>query len=244
MDKNLKTVEGRILCAIDLQFKNHHTFSNGQTIRLERQFNNLNQRETQPVSGHVLDAETIPKGAEILINHNAVHDTNRLFNHEQISGSNTVGYGFIKDEDVHYFSISIAECFFWRKDETDDWHGCGIYETALRLFKPYAGILQGIEPKIIPDTLYVTSGDLKGQVVKTLRAADYEIIYREKKTGQESNIIRFRPHGDYTGDIIAKHREPEAIAIMHELTEQVNNGLLYVGLSKSDCKPIKDFVNA
>ena len=106
---------------------------------------------------------------------------------------------------------------------------------ALRVFEPYNGSLQGIKPKQLTDTLYVTSGKYKGLVVKTERACDYQITFRNEK-GVDENIIRFRPDG-----IEEDSREPEAIAIMNELTEKLINGDLLIGLTQSDCKSINEF---
>jgi hypothetical protein len=99
-------------------------------------------------------------------------------------------------------------------------------------------LLKGIDPVKVIDTLFVTSGDLKGNVVKTLKASDYECIFQEN-TGRERRIIRFRPYGDEKSN-----REPEAIAILNEVIEKVNKGKYLIGLTPSDAKPLKQLVNA
>ena len=74
----LKAPEGRIIIKCNLEYKNEVAF-NGTKIRLERQFNNLNRRETEPVNAWVVDGCGIPKDAEILIHHNSTHDSYRIF---------------------------------------------------------------------------------------------------------------------------------------------------------------------
>ena len=63
-------VEGRVVISVDLESKNSHTFSDGTKIRLEREYNNLNQRETKPVNAIVIDGEDIESGSQILIHPN------------------------------------------------------------------------------------------------------------------------------------------------------------------------------
>ncbi len=217
-DDNLKCVEGKVVIKINLQNKNYHTFENGQKIRLERQFNNLNIRETTPVNAIVIDAENIKKGAEILIHPNCIHDSNRIFSYKN------------KSPDIAYYSIKYEDCFVW--NDNGEWKTLPPYDLALRVFKPYKGLMEGIEPTLITDTLYVCSGELLGQVVRTLKACDYQIVFQDSN-GREGNLIRFRAFGDEK-----TNREPEAIAILNDLTEQVKKGELYIGLSISDCKPL------
>lgn len=220
-DDDLKAVDGKVIIKMNVENKNYHTFEDGKKIRLERQFNNLNRRETEPVNAWVIDGEGIPKGSEILIHHNSVHDSNRVFGYKE------------KSKNVQYFSIPIEECFFWRNDK-GKWNAVKPFETALRVFKPYSGPLANIEPTLMKDMLYVTSGRLKGNIVKTLKACDYEIIFQNNE-GREERMIRFRPDGDEK-----TKREPEAIAIMDELNVDLYKGELLVGLSTTDCKQVKE----
>lgn len=223
--KGLKCVYGRVVIAINLQSKNWHTMPDGTTIRLERQYNNLNRRETEPVNAFVIDADNIPKGAEILIHPNEIHDVNRIFNFVPLSGKEAMS-------DIRFYSIHEPQCFAWRMG-TDEWKPTKSFDFAVWVYNPYKGLLDGIDPTLVPDTLYVTTGELKGQVVKTLKASDYCIIFQEHD-GKERRLIRFRPFGD-----IENNRESEAIMIMDELTAQVENNELYIGVELSDAKPLK-----
>lgn len=227
---DLKYVPGRIISKVDLQQKNQFTFSNGVTIRLERQFNNFDRRYTEQVMGVVISGENVPTDALILFHHNSTHDSYIVHNHSKLSGEEIAS-------GIKIFSILERDCFFWKLPDEQEWHPIGNYEKALRVFKPYTGLLTGIEAALIKDTLYVLTGDLKGQVVRTIKASDYEITFRDPQTGKDKKIIRFRPHGDKK-----EEREPEAIALLHSETEKVNNGEYFIGLSTSDCKPLNILV--
>ena len=224
---NLKHTDGRVVVSIDLQAKNSWTFADGTKIRLERQYNELNRRITEPVNAIIISAENIPTGAEVLVHPNATGEPNRIYDYQKLSGKN-------EGSDIKYYSITEDMCFAWLNNSK--WDTLPPYETALRIFKPYGGVISGIEPELVKDTLFVTSGKLKGKVVKTIKAADYEIIFQDTN-GQEGRICRFRPNG-----CSRTNREPEAIAILHSETNLVNGGKLLVGLSKSDCKKINELV--
>jgi hypothetical protein len=223
----LKYVEGRVICSVDKEGKNWHTFSDGTKIRLERQFNNLNRRETEPVNATVISGANITEGAEILIHPNAACESNQITNFAQLSGKEAAS-------DTKYYSIPEDQCFVW--NDNGSWKPIPPYETALRVFKPYRGSLVGIEPTQLKDTLVVTSGKLKGNVVKTLKACDYQIVFQDTN-GQEGNLIRFRPFGDEK-----TNREEEAIAILNSVTELVNKGEYLVGIEIKDAKPINELV--
>ena len=139
--------------------------------------------------------------------------------------------GALENEtDVKYFSIPEYECFAW-KDKSGKWNPLKNFEFALRVFRPYEGFITGIEPEVVKDVLYVTTGALKGNVVNVLKASDYEIVF-QNENGREGNLIRFRHSEDEDFD-----RE-EVICINHDLTEKVNDGKLLVGIEIKDAKTI------
>lgn len=213
----LKHIEGRVIVKIDIHSKDSHTFDNGQKIEVRRRFNNFNVRETHPVNAIVISGKGIKYGSEILVHPNSIHDSGRVFDYKESSGN------------IQYYSIPHNMCFAYF-DES--WKPMPGFDFALRVFRPYEGVITGIEPKIIKDVLYVTTGELHGNVVKTLTACDYEIIYMDK-TGRTGSLIRFRPFGCQK-----EKREEEAVAILNDLTEQVQNKKLLVGINTSDAKTI------
>lgn len=226
----LECVQDRVIVSVNMEEKNSHQFADGTKIRLERNWNNLDQKYTQPVNGVVISGDGIPEGAEMLISHNSTHPTNEIFNFKNLSGSEIAS-------DIKYFSVPIGECFAWRKGE-GEWHPMPNFDFALCVFEPYDGVLTGIQPTKLNDVLYVLTGKYKGNVVLTLKGCDYEIIYQEKTTGREGNIIRFRPDGNEK-----EQRDPEICAILHSETEKVKSGKLLVGLNTSDCKPLNSYIH-
>lgn len=213
----------RVIIKVDLESKNTHTFSDGTKIRLERQFDNFNMRYVKPTNAIVVNAKNVPEGSEVLIHHNSTHDTYRIFNYLPPTTEASA--------DVKYYSIPEEECFLWRETPESEWKTFPNFITALRIFKPYQGTFEGIAPEVIKDRLYITSGQLKGKVVVTLKSCDYEIIFQNEQ-GREDRIIRLRYYnGEY-------HERNEVIGIANDLTEMVEEGNLLVGLSPSDAKKL------
>ena len=220
----LKAPSNRVIIKVDLESKNSHTFKDGTKIKLERVYDNFNMRYVKPVNAEVVDGKDIPTGAEILIHHNATHDTYKIFNYQRPTTE--------ASSDIQYFSIPIEECFMWREGKGSIWNALNNFVTALRIFKPYKGMLQGIEPEVMNNKLYITSGELKGRAVNTVISSDYEIIY-QNDDGTEGRIIRLRyfPDGNDRNEIIA---------INDNMTELVESGELIVGYNKSDAKQLKE----
>jgi len=220
----LKAPSNRVIIKVDLESKNSHTFKDGTKIKLERVYDNFNMRYVKPVNAEVVDAKDIPSGSEILIHHNATHDTYKIFNYQRPTTE--------ASSDIQYFSIPIEECFMWREEKGSSWNALNNFVTALRIFKPYKGILDGIEPEIMNNKLYITSGELNGKAVNTVISSDYEIIY-QNDDGTEGRIIRLRYYPD-------GNDRNEIIAINDNMTELIKNGDLWVGYSKSDAKQLKE----
>jgi len=218
----LKAPSNRVIIKVDLESKNSHTFKDGTKIKLERVYDNFNMRYVKPVNAEVVDAKDIPEGSEILIHHNSTHDTYKIFNYQRPTTE--------ASSNVQYFSIPIEECFMWRKEKGFSWNPINNFITGLRIFEPYKGSLQGIDPLVVKNKIYVTSGELQGSVVGTVISSDYEIIYQDDD-GTEGKIIRLRyyPKGDDRNEVIS---------IEHEMTNRVINGELLVGYNISDAKKL------
>jgi hypothetical protein len=208
---------GRIVIKVDMESKNSHTFQDGTTIRLERDWNNFNNREVRPVNAIVVSAESIPVGSEVLIHHNCTHDSNRVFSYKS------------EHPDIKYFSIPESDCYAWRGEDGELRPTKG-FEFALRVFEPYNGLLAGVEHKKLKDILYLTTGKLKGFACHVLKASDYQIVF-QGLDGREDNVIRIRHSDEEDMD-----RE-EVMAIDYGLTEKINRGQLIVGLTTTDEKP-------
>ena len=214
---------GRVIIKIDLESKNSHTFADGTKIRLERQYDNFNMRYVKPVNAEVVNAKNIPEGAEILIHHNATHDTYRLFNYLPPTQDASTS--------LKYYSIPESECFFWREKVGDEWKTLDNFITALRIYEPYNGKFEGIEPKLLKNKLYATSGEYANKVVDVLNASDYEVVF-QGDDGIERSLIRLRHFENQ------ENEREEIVAIDHSLTEKVKSGILLVGYNKSNAKKL------
>lgn len=222
----IKAVTGRVALLVDREQKNWYTFENGTTIRLERDWNNFDRGHTQQVLGTCLDAENIPKGALVLFHFNAIHDVNTVFNHGHLSGEEIAS-------GIKIISIPEWECFLWKMPGEKKWQPMKGFAIAERVFRPYEGLIAGIEPKRIVNVLYIKTGELAGLVCRTLTAADYTIKFRNE-AGVDEAIIRVRHFEDEYNE-----RE-ELIAIDHNLTEGVNDGKLLVGYSPTECRILNE----
>ena len=221
----MKAAKGRLLIKCDRDFKNNHTFESGLTIKLERNVNNLNHRETMPVQGELLaDYFDVPKGSTIIFHHNSIHPSNEIFNHSELSGEEIAS-------NIGLYSIPESECYLWKTKDMEEWQPIKGYAIGLRVFEPYKGILQGIPHTKIPNTLYVKSGIYKNKIVRTVKAADYEIVFRNDN-GQEQRIIRFRT---YYPDF---NEREEVLFVEEKLTKDLINGELFVGLTDTDCQKL------
>lgn len=218
----LKCVQGKVIISVDLESKNSHTFEDGTKIRLERQWNNLNKRETHPVNATVISGDGMKSGSQILIHPNMTHDTYKINDYLPLSGESEGG-------DIKYYSIPEEQCYAWLDGDT--WKPLKNFDFALRVFIPYKGLIDGIEPTLIKDVLYVTTGEFEGKVVHTLKSCDYEIIF-QGTDGREDRLIRFRHFPNQ------EHEREEVIAIDDYLTEKVNNKELLVGLTPTKAKTI------
>ena len=218
-ESELKHTDNRVIVKVDINYKNKHTFADGTEIYRGRQFNNLNRRETEPVNAIVIDAEHIPKGAEILVHPNA------LFRDTKINS-----YREWENNDIEYFSVPTTQCYLWRTNG-EEWMPIKGFATALRVFKPYSGGIAGIPPMQIKNILYITSGEFKYLVVHTIKASDYEIIFMGED-GQEKRIIRCRHFEN------ENHDREEIIAVDYGLTEKVKNGELLLGIDKRDAEKL------
>lgn len=220
-EDTLKYVDGRIIVKVDTEGKNQHRFHDGTIIRRERQFNNLNFRETSPVNAIVISSKDISKNVEILVDYHSIHDSNKIFNYKN------------KSKQIQYYSIKQEDCYLW-KDENNEWQPLPPYDLGLRVFKKYDTIISWMKPEKISDMLFVTTGEFKGKIVQTLVACDYECVFQDTN-GREGNRIRFLPNGNES-----VNKEPEAICIRYDLMKELEEGKLLIGYTIDDCKPLKD----
>ena len=221
----MKHVQGRIIVKADKDGKNWHTFSNGQKIRLEREYDNLDKKHTSQVLGEVVSGEYVPSGAMILFHHNSMHPVNQIFNHSELNGEELAS-------GIQVYSIPETECYLWKMPGAEKWNPLKGFATALRVFKPYDGFIAGVLPEKMNNILYITSGELKGKVCHTLKACDMPLIFNNE-AGIEETIIRLR---HFEGDVL--NEREEVIAVDKVLTKAVKSGKLLVGIDNNHCSSL------
>lgn len=215
----MKNIKGRVIIKINLDYKNSFTFSDGTKIRLERDVENLNRRETQAVNAIVVASDHIPEGSDLLIHHNSTHDVNRIFdsNLEKNNG------------EFKFFSLPENDCFLYREKGKKEYKPCRNIATALRIYQPYHGSMEGVPHKLVKNKLFITSGEFKNKVCDVLKASDYEIVY-QGDDGREARVIRLRHYENEYNE-----RE-EIIAVDNYLTKFVLSGDLLVGLNSTNAQ--------
>lgn len=228
-EMSLKAVNGSVITKVKMDGKDSYTFESGLKIAIQRNTENFDKKYTTISQGEVVDSEYIPLGATIYFNHNSTHEMYRIYNYKNISGED------IKSN-VAYFSIPEDQCYLWRMGE-GELQPLKNFVTAMRVFKPYHGILEGIDPTLLKNVLYITSGELKGNVCHTLKAADYQLTFLDID-GRDHSVIRVRHSEDH------EFEREELVATNQDYTKKVEKGELYVGLTTTDCRPLKSLQNA
>lgn len=221
---NLKHIEGRAIVKCDPSQKNQHKFADGTVLKLERNTDNFDRKYTQQVLGECISSELIPSGAIVLFHHNSNDIQNEIQGINHLNGDEIAS-------GIKYLSLSNEAVFFWKNTDSDTWNVLPGYCTALRVFKPYLGTLEGIYPTKIENVLYITSGELVGKVCHVVKAADYSITF-VNENGKDETIIRTRHFPEY-------NPRQELEAINPELTELVKKDKLLVGLTEMDCSTLK-----
>jgi len=222
----LTHVGNRIIVSIDLDKKNWHQFEDGTKIRIERKYDNFNMRHVNPVNAIVISGEGLPEGAEVIVHHNSIHETNLINNYQPLSGKTEAS-------EIKYYSISENEVFAWY--DGNNWQPLKGYDFALRIYEIYNGMLHGIKPELIKNVLWIITGPYKQKACVTLKASDYQLIFQDKNN-KEKNIIRLR-----TEDRPNEQRESEIVAIHDQYTDKILNGEMWVGLSDSDAKKYNEY---
>jgi len=215
---DIKATWNNVVIKVDTEKKSVHTFSDGTAIKLERGWNNFNLREVNPVQGIVIDCsnDDVPVNSEILFQHTCFHPTYELFNIKRGSGEDIAS-------PYRYFSVPITLCFAWRK-QGGEWQPMKGFLITTRVFEPYKGLLE-MPPKLVPQRLYVKEGELKGNIVITLKNCDYEIVF-QGDNGRENYLISTK-------------LEDEVIAIDDNLNKKYKKGQILIGRTVDEAKPIK-----
>jgi hypothetical protein len=219
--KDIYPPSNRVLIAVDLKYKDRVSLGeSGVILERPRNYDDLNHRVTQTSQGWVINSDYLESGSEVLVSHNSFHETNKLFTFDNEISLQSIGV----------FSIPKTECYVYRVNN-GKWKACEGFLLGLKVFEPYNGILEGIEPKEIKRTFFVTTdGYLKHKVVDTVNAAILPIIANDENYNEIIiNRIRHYPNDPY-------NVREEVLAINNEKTNKVLKGELLIGNNNKDCQ--------
>lgn len=222
---NLSHVNGRVLVRADKEQKNGFTMSNGVEIKVIRNVNNFDNAYTQQTIAEVVSSEDIPTGALVLFHFNALHEVNEVVGHKALSGEDIAS-------GIKIYAVPIAECYLWKKVGDAGWNPLPGFILVERVFKPYGGLIQGVDPTEMKDTFFVKTGELSGHVVNTLKACDFRIHFRNE-FGKDEQFLRVRHYPEY-------NKREEVICVRNDLTKKVHSGELLVGVNLSTAKKINE----
>lgn len=220
----MRALRGNLIFKIDTKQKEKYALTKDVTIHIERGYN-FNLREDRAAFGYVIDGEGLPSGAMLLCNYLALEPTYEITNETILTDAE-------KSEGFKVFSIPLDMAFCYNNG--DGWKPCKSYLITKRIFKPYTGNLQGIEPELVKNRMYVEKGivewegeseDLSGKVVVSLENCDYEIIFHTPDH-REHRLIR--------------SMDREIIAIDEGITDKLIKNKYLVGHSKQDCKYLNE----
>lgn len=222
----MKALRNRALIKMNLKQNAKYAFDSGVVIDLEHGFN-FNLREDRGTKGYIIDGCGLPEGTEVLV-HYLSSEPQYLVSNEEILTEEE------KTEGYKVFAIPEDNVFIYM-DKNGEWKPCKEFLITTRIYKPYTGIMVGVEPQLVTNRMYVISGsddwddeqnDLSGKVLVTLDHADYEIIFYSKDN-KEGRIIRTRTR--------------EIQAVDEFLTKKVKKGEYIIGRSPSEAKTLNQF---
>lgn len=218
----MRALRNKVLIRIDMTQKEKYSLGNGKTLHWQRGFN-FNLREDRATYGYVVDGNGMKEGTPVLVNYLSTEPSYAADN-ETILTEEEKKEGFR----IRNIEADMIFCYF----DGEKWQPCKGFLITKRIFKPYNGLLVGIEHERIKGRLYVVKGfdeydgevtDLSGKVCCVTPHSDVELIWHDESS-RERRLIR------------TMNREIEAID--NDMTEQVKNGELLVGVAHNYCSTL------
>jgi len=218
----MKAIRGQIIMKMDVTQKMKYRLTDDVTIQIEKGYN-FNLREDRSSMGYVIDGDSLPVGAKLLCHHLSIEESYRIWDESILTEEE-------KKEGFKVFSIPIDMAFCYMVE--NEWVPCKNFLITKRIFKPYNGVLVGIEPKVVKNRLFILKGvdewdgevtDLSNKVCIVTENSDYQIIWHDTDN-REYSLIRTR------------HRE--LMGVDEGMTNQVKSGTLLVGYTVSDCEKL------
>ena len=222
-------IKTNILLKMNTRQKERYALTDNIEIHIERSYN-FNLREDRSSMGYIVNGRGLTKGHQALCHHLTIESGNEV-TAETILTDDEKKIGF------KVFSVDKDMVFATSLDGIE-WHPCKDFLITFRIFKPYKGKLKGIEPTVLKDRMYIIKGvdefedeitDLSDKVACTTANSDYQIIWHNEKN-REQSLIRTRSR--------------EILAIDNGMLEDLKKGKLLIGLTVTDCKTYKEYINA
>jgi hypothetical protein len=208
-----KCTNGNVLIRLGTKNKDKYNLTEDIQIELEHGYN-FNLREDRPNLAEVMDGLGLTIGTKILVNYLALEKTyeiegNDLLTKEEIA------------EGYKAYSVPEDMCFAYFKD--GEWLPCKDIFLTLRVYKPYKGKLEGIEPQLVKNRMYCTKGEYAGKVLVTTLNCDYQIEWHNENNREEKLI---------------RTLEREIMAIDEGMGKDLKKGKYLIGYSESDAKTL------
>lgn len=221
-------IKTNILLKMNTRQKELYSLMEGVDIEISKGWN-FNLREDRSSMGYIVNGRGLTKGHQALCHHLTIESGNEV-TAETILTDDEKKIGF------KVFSVD-KDMVFATSPDGIEWHPCKDFLITLRIFKPYKGKLKGIEPTVLKDRMYIIKGvdefedeitDLSDKVACTTANSDYQIIWHNEKN-REQSLIRTRSR--------------EILAIDNGMLEDLKKGKLLIGLTVTDCKTYKEYIN-
>ena len=225
MEPAIKT---NILLKMNTRQKEKYALTDNIQIEISKGFN-FNLREDRSSMGYIINGRGLTKGHQALCHHLTIESGNEV-TAETILTDDEKKIGF------KVFSVD-KDMVFATSPDGIKWFPCKDFLITFRIFKPYKGKLKGIEPSVLKDRMYIIKGvdefeeeitDLSDKVACTTVNSDYEIIWHNENN-REQSLIRTRSR--------------EVLAIDNGMLEDLKKGELLMGLSPTNCKTYKEYIN-
>ncbi len=219
----MKALYGSILVKLDTKQKEKYNLTKDVKIEIERGYN-FNLREDRASMGYIVEGGGLKEGDYCLLNYLAL-EQGYIIQDENI---------LTKEEKKEGFKVLSVpkDMVFATSPDGKDWTPCKNFFLTLRIFKPYGGMILGVEPELVKEKLYVVKGfdeydgkktDLSGKVMCVTANSAYVIEWHNTEN-REEKLIRTMGR--------------ELLAIDHSMTDEVKKGNYLIGIETTDCKKL------
>jgi len=177
---NILAMPNRVLVKVPMDLKEFYQLADDVKLFWPRWINNFDGREDNPVNGVVVNGEGLEEGVEVLLEHNATHESNEIFDSD-----------YPLEPNFKLFSVAVTEVLLWRYkyDKEDKLKGWQLYRNVMivsNLFIHRKSIII-LEPEQIKNRVFVLRGQYENKALIVAKAVAYTIVYQEAN-GRDAQI--------------------------------------------------------